>query len=92
MLQATGSRRALRRPRAANFNHNKPYAIGSFSAGKFVLDTSGFTDTLSTGNFFSVSTSNGGSELDLNYLPEPTCSGLVAAGAVGDAVGAKHRR
>ena len=76
----------------ANFDHTKPFSfaiavggsnsISGFDATKFVLDTSGFTHNgVVAGDFFAISTSNNNSELDINYVPEPSSLGLAAIGA-----------
>ena len=63
------------------------------NASKFVLDSSGFTNNnLAAGDFFSISTSNNGSELDVNYVPEPSSFGLLSIGATAMLSRRRRRR
>jgi autotransporter-associated beta strand protein len=55
----------------------------AFDASKFTLDTSGFTNNGTVpGDFFTISESNDGSELDINYAPEPGTMSMLAIGSV----------
>jgi autotransporter-associated beta strand protein len=86
----------------ANFDHTKPFtfkiasgaagSVSGFDASRFVLNTDGFTNNgLTTGDFFAVTESSDGSELDLSYVPEPSTLGVVAI-ACGTTLLSRRRR
>jgi len=50
-----------------------------FDPAKFVLNTSGFT--INNGGSFSVSESADSTEIDVNYVPEPSSMALLVMGS-----------
>jgi autotransporter-associated beta strand protein len=85
----------------SSFDHTHPYtwkiaqatgggSITNFDATKFVLNASGFTG-IAAGDYFYL-TDPGGTELDVNYAPEPSSLAVLAMAAVPPLLGRRRRR
>ena len=86
-------------PGAATFNSAQSYqwtllsaaSISGFSASDFLLNSSSFSNSLGTGNFYLTSSST---DIYLNFqpVPEPSTWALLGVGAVALAVCGLRRR